>query len=454
MLKKIRERNVHLFVFTFCLGLFLGVTFSYRVTATETAHKYLDYFHNVYQIIMSEYVRPTSNKDLFYGAIDGMIKSLDDPYSRFLDEKSYEELKEMTTGKFVGVGIEITMQDDEIIVITPIEDSPAMKSGISAGDIITRVDGKNIKGKKLSEIVKMIKGLPGTKVTLSVYREGADDTIDYELTREAIKLKSVEYDLIEGNNIGYMKIKNFGSDTTKDVVKAIKYFNSKKSDRAIIDLRYNPGGLLNAAVTIADLFLEKGKTIVSTKGRSDTRKEETFKSENDPLYTGDIILLVNKGSASASEILSGAIRDNKRGKLLGEKTFGKGSVQKSFNLDENLGVAITVAYYYTPSGELIHGKGIKPDIALASEKFSDTEQKILKKIENDKLIENFVTKGMQYNEDTKKKFYEYLKKNNVEISGRSADFLLKSGIYQFKKRPIYDMEFDIQLSKAAEIISR
>ncbi len=448
MLKRIRERNIHLLVLAFLTGLFLGLTLSYRASAAEGAHKYLDYFHNVYQIILGEYVESTSNQKLFYGAIDGMIRSLDDPYSRFLDEKAYEELKEMTTGKFVGVGIEITIQDDEVVVITPIDDSPAMKAGIRAGDIITSVDGKSIKGKKLTEIVKLIKGLPGTKVGLTVAREGFDEAIEFELSREAIKLKSVEYDIIADKNIGYLKIKNFGSDTTKDVTAAVKFFNSKKVDRIIIDLRYNPGGLLNAAVTISDLFLDKGKTIVSTRGRSDLKREEIFKSENDPSFSGKIVLLVNKGSASASEILSGAIRDNDRGRLVGEKTFGKGSVQKSYNLDENIGLAITVAHYYTPSGELIHGKGIKPDIEIAPEQFTDAEMKSVKQIEKGGLIDSFVTKGMDYNDDTRTKFRRYLKDKGIEISDRSADFLLKSGVYHYRKRPIYDTEFDIQLTRA------
>jgi carboxyl-terminal processing protease len=454
MLNKIRERNVHLLVVAFCTGLFLGIFMSYRAGATESAHKYLDYFHSVYQLITSEYVGEPSAKTIFYGAIDGMIKSLDDPYSRFLDEKAYDELKEMTTGKFVGVGIEITMQNDEVVVITPIDDSPAMAAGIRAGDIITRVDGNPIRGKNLSEIVKMIKGLPGTRVTLSVRRDGGGDTIDFELTREAIRLKSVEYALIEGSAIGYIKIKNFGSDTARDVTAALKFFATKKTDRLIIDLRYNPGGLLNAAVAVSDLFLDKGKTIVSTRGRADVKKEEIFRSENDPAYTGKIILLVNKGSASASEILSGALRDNNRAVLLGEKTFGKGSVQKSFNLDQSLGIAITVAHYYTPSGKLIHGKGIEPDMEVAPDKFLDEEQQNLKSIEKNKLVESFVTKGMEYNDRTKKDFRAYLKEKKFEISDRSADFLLKYGLFQYKKKPLYDTEFDAQLVRAIEVMEK
>ena len=453
MLKKIRERKIHYLFLAFVIGLFLGFNFSFKALATESTHRYLDYFHNIYQIIVSEYVEMPSKKDLFYGAIDGMIKSLDDPYSRFLDEKSYEELKEMTTGKFVGVGIEITVREDEIVVITPIDDSPAMDAGILSGDVISRVDDKNIKGKKLPEVVKLIKGMPGTTVVLSIKREGMDDLIDFELRRTPIKLKSVTYDIIEENNTGYLKIKSFGSDTTKDTRKALKFFNNKKINKLIIDLRYNPGGLLNAAVNISDLFLEKEKLIVSTKGRMGKRSEQVFKSENDPVYTGSIIVLVNKGSASASEILSAAVKDNKRGTLLGEKTFGKGSVQKSFNLDDNLGVAITIARYYTPSGELIHGKGIKPDYDISLETINKNDRKNMGIIEKKKLMDAFVTKNMEYTEESKARFKEHLKKNNVELSNRSADFLLKARIYRYKKKPLYDLEFDKQLVKALDIIS-
>lgn len=453
MFKKISKRKIHFIILAFLCGLFIGVNFSFMATAGEPAHKYLDYFHRVYQLIRTEYVDETDNKKVFYGAIEGMIKSLDDPFSRFLDEKSFNDLKEMTTGKYVGVGIVITIRDDEIVVISPIDDSPAMEAGVLAGDVITRVNGISLKGKKLSEVVKLIKGLPRTRVKVTIKRVGYDEEMEYEIERKPIKIKSVVSATIREKNIGYLKIKSFGADTSGDVSKALKKFNREGIEDLIIDLRFNPGGLLQAAVDISDLFLEKDKTIVTTRGRADSRREQVFKSLNDPLFKGKVLVLVNKGSASASEILSGAVKDNDRGRLLGVKTFGKGSVQKTYNLDKKVGVAITIAKYYTPSGKMIHKKGIIPDFVVESRKLSKGDSEALKKINREDLLAKFVTGNMVYNEESKKKFMELLKKKGIGLSKITADFILKSRINRFKKQSVYDLEFDKQLNSAIEKIA-
>ncbi|MBP7734994.1 MAG: S41 family peptidase [Spirochaetes bacterium] len=453
MFKKMKERRIHLLILTFLTGLFIGINVSFLSSATEPAHKYLDYFHRVYQLILTEYVDEASPKEMFYGAIRGMINSLNDPFSRFLDEKSFEELKEMTTGKFQGVGIEITIQDGQVVVVTPIEDSPAMKAGIQSGDIITTIDGKAVKGMKLEKIVKLIRGLPKSTVKLQVKRDGYDDPLDFELERAPVKITSVDYDIIKEKNIGYLKIKNFGSETTRDVTKALKIFNTKGIKKIIMDVRNNPGGLLNSSIEISELLLDRGKIIVSTRGKEGSGRVQVFKSQSEPIYRGALIVLVNNGSASASEILSGAIRDNGRGKLLGVKTFGKGSVQKSFNLDDDIGVAITVAKYYTPSGELIHKKGIKPDFEVPLEKLSEGEMKNLKVIRDRKLLEQFVKKDMDYTVETKEAFRRLLAKNGVTLSDKTVNFILKDWIYRFRKKPLYDLEFDQQLNEAIKHIS-
>ncbi len=453
MFKKMKERRIHLLVLTFMTGLFIGINVSFLSSATEPAHKYLDYFHRVYQLILTEYVDEASPKEMFYGAIRGMINSLNDPFSRFLDEKSFEELKEMTTGKFQGVGIEITIQDGQIVVVTPIEDSPAMKAGILSGDVITTIDDKVVKGMKLEKIVKMIRGLPKSTVKLQVKRDGYDEPLNFELERAPVKITSVDYDIIKEKNIGYLKIKNFGSETTRDVTKALKLFNSRDIKKIVIDVRNNPGGLLNSSIEISELLLERGKTIVSTRGKEGSGRVQVFKSQSEPIYRGGLIMLVNNGSASASEILAGAIRDNGRGKLLGLKTFGKGSVQKSFNLDDDIGVAITVAKYYTPSGELIHKKGIKPDYEVPLEKLSESDMKNLKIIRDRKLLEQFVKKDTDYTAEAKKSFRQLLAGNNVALADKTADYILKDWIYRFKKKPLYDLEFDLQLNEAIKHIS-
>ncbi len=451
MLKKFRERHVHFIILAFMFGIFFGINAAYLASATEPSHKYLDYFHKVYQLIRTEAVEEPSPKRLFYGAIRGMMRSLNDPYSRFLDEKAFSELKEVTTGKFVGVGIEITSRDNDIVVITPLDNSPAMDAGIITGDIISKVNDKSIRGMNLPDVVKMIKGLPGSSVRLTIRREGIEDPIDVDLKRMPIRIESVEYSIIDPHKVGYIKIKSFGNDTVKDVITALNSFNKSKVNKVIVDLRNNPGGLLSSAVELSELFLDKGKMIVSTKGRQGTGSTAEYKSEKEPLYRGDLVVLVNEGSASASEIFAGAMRDNARGKLVGEKTFGKGSVQKSFNLDDNIAVAITVAKYYTPSGELIHGKGIRPDYKVQFEAITAKERKNLLVIQQRQLLDKFVTPGMEYTEETKNRFTQYLDDNGASLTARTAHFILKKRIGSYKKQPLYDLEFDTQLNAAIDI---
>jgi len=454
MFKKFSERKTHLIVLAFATGLFIGINFSFVASAGEPAHKYLDFFHQAYQIITSEYVDQPDNKKLFYGAIKGMIDSLGDPFTRFLNEDSTAELQEMTSGKFVGIGVEIAVKDGMIVVVSPIENSPAIRAGIESGDIITKVNNEVIKDKNLDEIIKSIKGLPGTKVNISVKREGINEEISYNIERAPVKIDSTEFALIKEYNTGYLKIKTFGGDTSQDVKKALDFFNKNNIDKLVIDLRYNPGGLLTAAVEISNFFLEKDLTIVSTKGRADGGKENFFKAQNSPIYKGKIILLVNKGSASASEILSGALRDNNKALLLGEKTFGKGSVQKTYSLDKEVGIAVTIAKYYTPSGAMIHGKGIMPDYEVKIADFPENETEELKKISRDKLLNEFVSIKTVYNDNTKSEFKKFLQGRNVKLSDNTADFILKREIGKYHKILIYDLEFDNQLTAAIDKLKK
>jgi carboxyl-terminal processing protease len=454
MSKKISERGIHLIIIAFVTGLFLGINFSFIASADSPAHKYLDYFHQTYQIISTEYVDKPDNKNLFYGAIRGMIDALGDPFTRFLNEDSSAELQEMASGKFVGIGVEIAVKDGEIVVVSPIENSPALRAGIETGDIITKVNSESIKDRNLDDIIKSIKGLPGTKVNITIMREGFKDEISYDIERAPIKIDSTEFAIVGGYDVGFLRIKTFSNDTTQDVKKALDHFNKNKIDKLIIDLRYNPGGLLTAAVEISDFFLEKDLTIVSTKGRADSGNEYFYKALSNPIYKGKIIILVNKGSASASEILSGALRDNNKAMLLGEKTFGKGSVQKTYNLDKDAGFALTIARYYTPSGALIHGKGIKPDYEVKAADFPESETEELKKISKDKLLNEFVSIKTVYNENTKIEFKKLLQSKNIKISDSTSDFILKREIGKYHKTQVYDLEFDNQITAAIDKLKK
>jgi len=452
MFKKLKERRLHLIIIAFLIGMFAGINLSNSLSANEPAHRYLDYFHQVYHYIISDYVDEVGNKEIFYGAIRGMMKALHDPYSRFLDENDFNEFKEDITGDFVGVGIEISARDGEIVLISPIEDSPAAKAGIKEGDVIEKVNDVSIKNKSVPDIVKMIRGRSDTTVKMQVRREGFDEPLELTLKRAVIHTSSVAYDMIENSDIGYLRIKIFGDDTTREVEKALKFFTAKGVSNLIVDLRGNPGGKLDDAIQISDFFLEKGKTIVTTKGRKGSGNITEAKSTSDPIYRGKVIVLVNKGSASASEILAGAIKDNNRGKLLGERTFGKGVVQRLFNLTDVIGITLTVAKYYTPSGVSIHGTGILPDIQVSSQIIPEADKKNVNIIVRDKIPELFVKTNRQYNEETKRKFQALLQERNLPVSEASANYILMTEIARYTKRPLYNLEFDTQLKEALKAI--
>ncbi|MBN2040574.1 MAG: S41 family peptidase [Spirochaetes bacterium] len=454
MLKRIRELKLHLVIVTFLTGTFFGINISGLSRAEEPIHKYLDYFHRVYQTVKLNFVDVPDNKEIFYGAIKGMIASLNDPYSRFLDEEAFITLKEETTGKFVGIGIEITIKDGEIVVISPIEDTPAMKEGILSGDVIIKVDDVVTKDKNLSEIIKLIKGLPNTDVKLTIRRTGYDEPMDFTIKRVPIKIKTVDYGILkEYNNIGYLKVKVFSAETAKDIENSLNFFNKNAIKKVIVDLRWNPGGLLDKAISITDFFLAKDKIIVSTRGREGTGDVSEFKALMAPLYNGELVVLVNNGSASASEIFSGAIKDNNRGKLIGTRTFGKGSVQKFFNVNENIGVTLTIARYYTPSGVSIHGKGIVPDFVVKQPQISKQDSERIRLITKRDILGSFVKSNKKYDEETRDKFKALLSKEGLDLMDRTADYILKKEIFRYKNSPLYDLEFDNQLTEAIKIIN-
>ncbi len=446
MFKNKSDRKIHLLIIAFTTGLFLGINFSFVASAGESVHKYLGYFHRVYRIVSAEYVDKPSNRQLFFGAIRGMLASLDDPFTRFMDEKGSANFDRMISGKFVGIGVEIALRKGQIVVVAPIDESPAMKAGIETGDIITKINGEDVEKNNFQEILDKIKGVSGTKVKVSIRRANFPEELEFDIKRAPIKIKSVEYGLIEGRNIGYLEIKTFGNRTSADVRKGLKFFRSKNVKKLILDLRENPGGLLPAAVEISDMFLDRGKTIVSTKGRKGSPR--VFKAKSPMLFSGKVIVLVDRGSASASEILSGALRDNNRAMLLGEKTFGKGSVQIRHNLDKDISVAITAARYYTPSGTMIHKKGIKPDYVVKYFDIPKKEKGAIQKIYEDKLLGKFVKPKTQYNDETREAFLKLLREKNIELSRRTAFFILKREIDRYKKRELYDLEFDDQLKAA------
>jgi carboxyl-terminal processing protease len=327
-------------------------------------------FSNAINLIKRYYVNQTDDKVLFDNAIRGMLSGLD-PHSAYLDEKDFRDLQISTNGEFGGLGIEVTMENGAIKVITALVDTPAFKAGIKPGDYIVKIDDKAVQGMELKDAVNLMRGKPGSPINLTIIRMGAQKPITYKLNREIIEVKSVKSELLD-NNYGYVRITQFQATTDKDMETAI--LDLKKQAKGhlqglILDLRNNPGGLLDSAIQISGTFLGKGtkehpEVIVYTKGRLPGSEFTALSESNDILDGAPLVVLINNGSASASEIVAGALKDNKRAIIIGTKSFGKGSVQTVLPLDDVRAIKLTTALYYTPNGTSIQAKGITPDIIV------------------------------------------------------------------------------------------
>ncbi|WP_443970286.1 S41 family peptidase [Sphingobium sp. CR28] len=334
------------------------------VTETESAtFKQLDLFMDVFQRVRADYVDKVDDAALIKGAIEGMLNSLD-PHSSYLDAADFQSLRTQTEGNYGGLGLSVTQDDGVVKVIAPTEDTPAYRAGIKAGDYITHIDGKLIFGGTLNEAVDKMRGQPGTTVKLTIAREGRDEPFDVSITRAIIDLKPVKWEVKD--NIGIINIISFSADTGADVRLAMRSIDKSLGHRPtgyILDLRSNPGGLLDEAVSVSDLFLEKGE-IVSQRGRGRGDTQRYFAHAGDEAKGLPIIVLVDSGSASASEIVAGALQDQHRAIVMGERSFGKGSVQTLLPLSPETALRLTTARYYTPSGRSVQEGGIEPDIAV------------------------------------------------------------------------------------------
>jgi carboxyl-terminal processing protease len=347
---------------------------SRSVTArTSDVYENIEIFTEVLREIEKNYVEPQDPQKLIYGAIKGMVQTLD-PHSSFLTKEEHQELLIETKGSFTGVGIEITIRDNVLTVVSPIEGTPAYDAGVKAGDQIIGINDKPTNDMTLTDAVKKIRGPKGTKVKLTVRREGAEKPLEFSITRDVIPLKSVRSYLLTPD-IGYVRISSFQSKTDQDLASALeKIEDGRVLKGLILDVRNNPGGLLSQAIKVSDLFLDSG-LIVSTKGRDESQNMEVSAQRNEKPRNYPIIVLVNGGSASASEIVAGALQDNKRALVLGTKTFGKGSVQTILPLSDGSGLRLTTAKYYTPSGKSIQLSGIMPDIKVEFEPPVEKQEK-------------------------------------------------------------------------------
>ena len=350
------------FITIILLNLF---TFPLVNSSEQNIYKKIDLFGEVLEKINKEYVEEINQSESMDSAINGLLQSLD-PYSAYMSPEVFNEMQTETSGKFGGLGIEVSMESGVVKVISPIDDTPASKAGIKAGDYIVKINEIQVQGKSLSEAVDLMRGPVGSAIELTIRRRGERKALTFKIVREIIQIQSVKADLLE-KNIGYIRLTSFNENSDTQVEKQIKELEKNKNVKGyILDLRNNPGGLLSQAIKISDFFLDNGE-IVSTKSRKASENRKWFAKKGDLTNGKLLIVLINYGSASASEIVAGALKDHKRAILLGENSFGKGSVQSIIPLKNDGAIRLTIAKYYLPSGKSISEVGVSPDIEIAEE---------------------------------------------------------------------------------------
>jgi len=383
----------------------------------------VELFSDALAIIQTDYVDGVKPKDLIYGALKGMLSSLD-PHSQFMDPDTYNELKVDTEGKFGGLGIEITIKDALLTVITPIEDTPAWKAGVKSGDRIVKINDELTRDMTLTDAVKRMRGKPGEPVTIVVLRESEKKLLEFKIVRDIIKIQDIKGSRILEDGIGYIRLVEFRENTALDFETALDKLKKEGMQALILDLRNNPGGLLDVAVKVAEKFVEKGKLIVYTKARKPAQNLEFLSRERQPLIDMPMAILINEGSASGSEIVAACLQDYKRAIILGTKSFGKGSVQTIIPLNDGSALRLTTSKYFTPLGKVIHNKGVLPDIVVEEGKI-ELAPKEEEPIEKPQAVFEQFDKG----EPKNKKEQDYKSDNQLM---RCVDVLKALKIYKGK----------------------
>jgi carboxyl-terminal processing protease len=359
------------------LAVFAAVIFSFTKFAISGAvqekkknaelFRQVELLSDTLSIIQSDYVDEVKSQDLIYGALKGMLSSLD-PHSQFMDPDTYNELKVDTEGKFGGLGIEITIKDSMLTVVTPIEDTPAWQAGIKANDRIVKINNELTRDMTLTDAVKKLRGKAGESVNITVLRESEKKLLEFKIVRDIIKIQDIKSARILEDGIGYIRLIEFRENTSTDMDKALEKLKKSGMNALILDLRNNPGGLLESAVEVTEKFIPKGNLVLSTKGRIASQNMEFFSQYNHPVWEIPLVVLINEGSASGSEIVAAALQDYKRALVMGVKSFGKGSVQTIIPLSDGSALRLTTSKYFTPSNKVIHGKGVIPDIIVTDGK--------------------------------------------------------------------------------------
>lgn len=440
------EKNKRFLVIIVILSSIIGLFLFARVQGSDFLSE-LGPLITAYRAIQNEYIEKVEPSQLMEGAIKGMIESLEDPYSHWMDEEIYNEMKQEKEGEFGGVGIQITIEDNFLTIISPLEGSPASKAGLEPKDRIIKIDGESAEKITLTEAMKKLRGEPGTKVKMTIQRREEENPLEFTITRAIIKFPNIKEETLK-ENIGYIKIVGFTNENTaEDLRKALIKLKTIQIEALILDLRYNPGGLLTQAVEVADEFLSSG-VIVSIKGRDSSQNQVYSAHQQGEGEKIPLIILINQGSASASEIVASAIKENKRGILLGEKTFGKGTVQAIIPINKEGAMTLTTAKYYTPSEISIEGEGIEPDIKVEAFKLTEEEKEILVKLKESKLIEEFLIQYPYWEQVDLTSLRSELEKEEITIEKE----LLQRFLRQEDKNKDNDILNDLQLLEAIEIL--
>ncbi|MGF1614185.1 MAG: S41 family peptidase [Gammaproteobacteria bacterium] len=434
--RNLTPRNLAVLIFGLALGVLISLgqgVFAERKESRELPLDELRTFSEVFAKIKQDYVEPVDDKTLLENAIKGMLSGLD-PHSSYLVPEDYEELQAGTSGEFGGLGIEVGMENGFVKVIAPIDDTPAQRAGVKAGDLVIRLDETPVKGMSLSEAVKLMRGRPGTSITLTIIREGVEKPLKLTIKRDVIKVVSVKSRTLE-KGYGYVRITQFQAhtgDNLRDAIASLKKENGGSLKGVVLDLRNNPGGVLNAAVAVADAFLRKG-IIVYTEGRLENAKLTFNAKPTDLLDGAALVVLVNEGSASASEIVAGALKDHKRAIVMGSRTFGKGSVQTILPMENGAALKLTTARYYTPKGLSIQAKGIEPDIVLENVKVANIDPADLEGFQEADLARHLKEDGLdEADSPAQSPQDKRAKKSPLNVELATEDFVLYQALNLLK----------------------
>lgn len=396
------KKRIFILTLLLAVGLFIARNgFSAKAKSGDEMYGELELFTEALSVVKSGYADELKTKDIIYGALKGMLSSLD-PHSQFLPPDDYNEIKVETEGEFGGIGIEITIKDGLLTVISPIDGTPAWKAGLKPNDKIVKINGDITRDITLMDAVKKLRGKAGTRVNVTILREGEEKLLDFVIARDIIKIQSIKDKRLLEGKIGYIKLVEFRQNTPQDLEEAITEIEKQGMDSLILDLRNNPGGLLDVSVDVASKLIEPGQIVVSTRGRMRNQNIE-FKAHGVKSRTVyPLVILINEGSASASEIVAGAIQDNKRGIILGKKSFGKASVQTIIPLKDGSALRLTTGRYFTPQGRSIHGEGIIPDVVVdeqiivAKEPQESISKEVFEKVENHSAVNKPKDEAMPY----------------------------------------------------------